>query len=151
MTIEQLPANECLRLLRTAHVGRLAVVVDGRPDIFPLNFAVDHGSVVFRTAAGTKVDAIAEHHPVAFEVDGQGPADDGHDAAWSVVIKGTAVRLRGTDLIDTETLTLNPYEESAKPIFVRIEPEQISGRIFPIADQRVWVTERSGVRPSSPE
>ena len=41
-------------LLRSAAVGRLAVVVDGLPDIFPVNHPVDHGTILFRTAQGTQ-------------------------------------------------------------------------------------------------
>ena len=49
--LETLDRDECIELL--AHhrfVGRLAVVVDGRPLIFPVNYIVDHDSVVFCTA-----------------------------------------------------------------------------------------------------
>ena len=45
-----LESNECWALLRAADVGRLAVSIAERPDIFPVNFAVDHGTIVFRTA-----------------------------------------------------------------------------------------------------
>lgn len=48
-------------LLRQAVVGRLAVIVDGAPDNFPVNHQVDHGSVVFRTAAGTKLAGALGH------------------------------------------------------------------------------------------
>jgi len=57
VTVEQLSESECWALLRTTSVGRLAVWVDDHPDIFPLNYAVDHGTVVFRSSAGTKVSA----------------------------------------------------------------------------------------------
>ena len=55
MTI--LEENTCWELLRDAEVGRLAVSIGERPDIFPVNFVVDHGSIVFRTAEGTKLAA----------------------------------------------------------------------------------------------
>ena len=48
---------ECWTLLRHTEVGRLAVTMGTSPDIFPVNFAVDRGSVVFRTAEGTKLAA----------------------------------------------------------------------------------------------
>jgi nitroimidazol reductase NimA-like FMN-containing flavoprotein (pyridoxamine 5'-phosphate oxidase superfamily) len=46
---------ECLRLLATEEVGRLGVVVAGRPEIFPVNYVVDGDEVMFRTDAGTKL------------------------------------------------------------------------------------------------
>ena len=53
--VEELPNTECWQLLRQASFGRLAVLRDGRPDIFPVNQAVDRGSLLFRTDAGTKL------------------------------------------------------------------------------------------------
>ena len=50
-----LPANACWALLRSQEVGRLAVSIADRPEIFPVNYVVDHGTVVFRTAEGTKL------------------------------------------------------------------------------------------------
>ena len=45
-----------------------------RPEIFPINYVVDHGTVVFRTAEGTKL-AGAVQRDVAFEADGYETAD----------------------------------------------------------------------------
>jgi nitroimidazol reductase NimA-like FMN-containing flavoprotein (pyridoxamine 5'-phosphate oxidase superfamily) len=44
------------------------VVEDGQPPIFPVNFAVDGDTVVFRADPGTKL-APASSGRVAFEVD----------------------------------------------------------------------------------
>ena len=40
--------DECLELLRNHHVGRVSVVVDGQPLIFPVNYAIEGRNVVFR-------------------------------------------------------------------------------------------------------
>ncbi len=68
--MEVLDPSQCWALVREADVGRLAVSVANRPDIFPINFIVDHGTVVFRTAEGTKLAAAVLGTSVAFEVDG---------------------------------------------------------------------------------
>ena len=52
-----LESDESWSLLRSAEVGRLAVSNLDHPDIFPVNYVVDHGTVVFRTAEGTKLAA----------------------------------------------------------------------------------------------
>jgi hypothetical protein len=52
-----LDTHTCLGLLRTSEVGRLAVSITDHPDIFPINYTVDRGTVVFRTAEGTKLAA----------------------------------------------------------------------------------------------
>ncbi len=48
----------------------MAVWVDDHPDIFPINYKVDHGTLVFRTAEGTKLHAATGDTPVALEADG---------------------------------------------------------------------------------
>jgi nitroimidazol reductase NimA-like FMN-containing flavoprotein (pyridoxamine 5'-phosphate oxidase superfamily) len=79
--------HECLELLRTERVGRLVVIVDGRPDIFPVNFSLDAtDSVIMRTGVGTKLKA-AVNHDVSFEVD---HFDADQHAGWSIVIHGVA-------------------------------------------------------------
>jgi Pyridoxamine 5'-phosphate oxidase len=53
--LEVLDRDECLRLLASQPVGRVAVVVDGSPMIFPVNYALDGESIVFRSDAGSKI------------------------------------------------------------------------------------------------
>lgn len=127
-----LSAGECWQYLREALFGRLAVVVDGTPEIFPINFVVDHGSVVFRTAEGTKLSGALAGAPVAFEVDGY---DDALSAAWSVVLKGTASPLQSIEeVLDSADLELFPWQTGEKNHFVRIDPSETTGRRFLISD-----------------
>ena len=66
-----IPTTECNTLLAEARVGRLAVVVDGRPEIFPVNHVFDEtdGTVAFPTNANTKLHAALSWPFVAFEVE----------------------------------------------------------------------------------
>jgi hypothetical protein len=148
VTVEQLSESECWALLRTTSVGRLAVWVEDHPDIFPLNYAVDHGTVVFRSSAGTKVSAALSDSPVALEADGY---DAETAEVWSVVIRGNAEEIRGQDLISTIDLPLFPWQAGDKGRFIRIVPTATSGRRFPIADPSVWNTPLSGVKRASME
>ena len=52
--------EECEDLISAATVGRLGVIVDGRPEIFPVNHVYDRGNgcVVFPTNASTKFRAV---------------------------------------------------------------------------------------------
>jgi nitroimidazol reductase NimA-like FMN-containing flavoprotein (pyridoxamine 5'-phosphate oxidase superfamily) len=128
-----LETNTCWDLLRSSDVGRLAVSIGNRPDIFPVNFVVDHGTVVFRTAEGTKLAAAVLGQAVAFEVDGY-DADAGE--AWSVVIKGRAVEIeRMQDVFEALDLPLFPWHASPKHRFVRIEPDDVSGRRFHVVER----------------
>jgi nitroimidazol reductase NimA-like FMN-containing flavoprotein (pyridoxamine 5'-phosphate oxidase superfamily) len=131
--MEVLGTHTCLELLRGADVGRLAVFVADHPDIFPVNFVVDHGTVVFRTAEGTKLAAAVLGRAVAFEVD---EYDAASGDAWSVVIKGGAVEIdRMQDVFDALDLPLFPWHSAPKHRFVRIEPNHISGRRFHVVDR----------------
>lgn len=126
----ELTTNQCWEYIRQAEIGRLAVIADAHPEIFPINFVVDHGSVVFRTAEGTKLRAALENGTVAFEVDGY---DDRLGFAWSVVLKGSAVRLESIEeVLASEELPLFPWQSGEKNHFLRIEPVQTSGRTFSI-------------------
>lgn len=122
---EVLDQRVCWDLLRHGIIGRLAVVVDGEPDIFPINYVVDHGTIVFRTDAGRKLSAAA-HRPVAFEVDGY----DQRDAvAWSVVVHGVGAEIRETDdVIEAMGLPLDPWQEGSKARFMRIAASAVTGR-----------------------
>ncbi|MGD9527333.1 MAG: pyridoxamine 5'-phosphate oxidase family protein [Pseudonocardia sp.] len=136
--VANLAPNDCWALLRSGDVGRLAVVIAGRPDIFPINYVVDHGTVVFRTAEGTKHAAAVKGEVVAFEADGYEP-DEGE--AWSVVVKGHAEEIsRGHELLDTAGLPLFPWHDAPKQRFVRIVPDEISGRRFRVAGREAWTT-----------
>jgi nitroimidazol reductase NimA-like FMN-containing flavoprotein (pyridoxamine 5'-phosphate oxidase superfamily) len=128
--MEALSEAEAWTLARRAQIGRLAVIVDDHPEIFPVNYVVDRGSVLLRTSAGTKLSASIGH-AVAFEMDG---FDAECGDAWSVVIKGTARELTGLyEVLDAMELPLHTWHPMPKPCIVRIEPTEITGRRFPRA------------------
>ncbi len=124
---EILPAHECWKLLRDAPFGRLALCIQGVPGIFPVNFVVEHGTIVFRTSEGTK-SRFSEKAPVALEADG---FLNGGALVWSVIVHGQAATINQTgELMDTVTLPLHPWEMGRKDRFMRLVPETITGRSF---------------------
>lgn len=134
--ITELNVHDCWDMLRQADVGRIAMCIHEEPQVFPINFVVDRGSVVFRTAQGTKLVGAVEGRIVAFETDGYDP-DAGE--AWSVIIKGRAVEIeRNHDLFEVMHLPLFPWHAGRKHHFVRIDPQVVSGRRFRVADKRSW-------------
>jgi nitroimidazol reductase NimA-like FMN-containing flavoprotein (pyridoxamine 5'-phosphate oxidase superfamily) len=144
-----LEAHTCWSLLRTAEVGRLAVSTAHHPDIFPINYLIDHGTIVFRTGEGTKLAAAIAGPHVAFEVDGYDP-DAGE--AWSVVIKGHAAEIKTVpEVLDAMTFPLFPWHAGPKHRFVRIVPDDISGRQFHILDSTAWRTPMTDARSSPTE
>lgn len=134
--VEVLGASACWDLLRTVSVGHLAVVVDGHPEIFPVNYKVDQESVVFRTGEGTKLHAVAGPAAVALEADG---TDQEKRIAWSVEVKGHAVVLEPSpDLMRGVGLTLFPWQAGRKDYFVRIIPTAVTGRRFKVTSPLTW-------------
>jgi len=133
-TMEVLDVQQCWELLASVEVGRLAVAAAGDIDIFPLNFTIDDGALVFRSSEGTKLVEIVLARRVAFEVDGYEPA---HGRAWSVVVKGTAEVLdRFSEIYRASELPLFPWNAAPKERFVRIVPDQLTGRRFTVAGTR---------------
>ncbi|HEY3485916.1 MAG TPA: pyridoxamine 5'-phosphate oxidase family protein [Ilumatobacteraceae bacterium] len=125
---------ECWELLRGAEVGRVAVAIMNHPDIFPINYVVDHGTIVFRTNEGTKLAASVLGPAVAFEVDGYDPAAG---EAWSVVVKGRAVEIaQMLERFAAADLPLFPWHAEPKYRFVRIEPDEVTGRRFVVVEER---------------
>lgn len=147
--VQNLEHHECWSLLRTVSVGRLAVLVDGQPDIFPINYTVDGGTLVFRTGAGTKLAAASGGAAVALEADG---VDAVSGLAWSVVVKGPAKVITGTEgILDSAALYLFPWQAGKKDTFVRVSPGTVTGRRFKVTAPMTWWTQLSGAAKAAPE
>lgn len=132
----QLAQHECWALLRKEAYGRLAVVDDDGPMLFPINVVVDRGSLVFRTAEGAKLASIRRDDRVAFEIDG---FDETSGEAWSVIIRGQAEVVRQTpEAVEAVDLGVTAFQGGPKQAFVRIVPESVTGRRFSRADQDAW-------------
>jgi nitroimidazol reductase NimA-like FMN-containing flavoprotein (pyridoxamine 5'-phosphate oxidase superfamily) len=123
---EYLGEDECWSLLAQGEVGRLAVAVDGKPDIFPVNYVVDDRQIVVRTTAGLKLAAAVLGSGVAFEVDG---LDRDRHRGWSVVVVGRASEIEGVEpRLHAGDLSLRPWSGGDKPRFIRVFPERVTGR-----------------------
>jgi nitroimidazol reductase NimA-like FMN-containing flavoprotein (pyridoxamine 5'-phosphate oxidase superfamily) len=123
--LEVVDAQECFTLLSTTSVGRLAALVDGRVELWPMNFAAAEGSIFIRTAPGTKMDAVGGTD-VVFEVDA---VSDRWESGWSVILRGTLVEV--TDPVEVgaaELLGLRTWSLSGKSRWLRLDPDEIGGR-----------------------
>lgn len=124
--LEILSSEQCHDLLRRNTVGRVAVTVAALPAIFPVNYAVLDGDIVFMTGEGTKLRAALERAVVAFQVDHINEADA---AGWSVMAVGLAEEITAPEEIARATsLGLHPYAAGDRSHFVKIRPEFVSGR-----------------------
>jgi uncharacterized protein len=128
---QELSKSECFALLARERLGRVAVVDDLGPVVFPVNFVLDRHMVVFRADEGTKLDAACRGSRVAFEIDG---ADVAAHTGWSVLVRGEAIEVTGpAELARLRKLSLDPWAPGAKAHYVRILPAVLTGR-------RIWAS-----------
>ncbi len=123
----EITQEECLDLLGSHSVGRIAVIREGHPLIFPVNYILDKRTVAFRTDSGTKLD-WASMGPVAFEIDATDPL---YHTGWSVMIQGTGRDItEGLDAWSERVAahTLIPWAGGAKDHWVAIASPSFSGR-----------------------
>jgi uncharacterized protein len=92
--LHTLARAECLELLRTVTMGRIAFAERGLPAIQPVNFTVDGSNVIIRTSGGGKLAAAVTGAMVAFEAD---EVDAATRTGWSVVVLGHARLIRNID------------------------------------------------------
>lgn len=123
--IEVLPTDVCERLLARREVGRVAVIVDGHPEVFPVNYRWDGEAVLFRTDDGTKLHSSVTWPSVAFEVD---EFDRTSHTGWSVLVVGHAEEVPDWKL----TVQPEPWSTGSKPHLVRVAPTKITGRRLPL-------------------
>jgi len=116
----------CWERLASHRVGRLVVAVGSQPDIFPVNYLVEDGQIIVRTAEGTKLAAAIMGGLVAFEID---EFDPDTRSGWSVVVHGTAAEAHTLDdVIHDEGLDPDPWASGEKGRVIHITPTEVTGR-----------------------
>lgn len=121
-----LAEHECWDLMAGVTLGRLVTSVDGRPEIFPVNYVVQRRTILLRTAEGTKLVSAAINNQVAFEVDDHNVVE-----GWSVIVKGHARSLRTNEAIEeAERAQVLSWTTAEKSHYMQVIPELVTGRRF---------------------
>lgn len=124
--LEVLSRDECLRLLGSAGLGRVAVTTAALPTILPVNFRFDGRQILIRTGRGTKLDAATRNAVVAFEVD---EVEAATREGWSVVVTGVARDLTDPEeLAEAQSPPLVRWASGEDHRVVAISTELVSGR-----------------------
>ena len=124
--VDDLDVDVCWKLLAHRPVGRIAFVLDGEPEVLPVNHAVDGHSIVFRTSQTPILEALAGGATAAFEVD---DADPSVETGWSVLAKGRAAEVvDGGERADLARLGVKPWAPEEKERWIRLVPHAVSGR-----------------------
>jgi nitroimidazol reductase NimA-like FMN-containing flavoprotein (pyridoxamine 5'-phosphate oxidase superfamily) len=127
-SLEEIPRDECLKLLASCPVGRLAVGLPGAPPlVVPVNYMLDGEIVVLRSDPGEKVVQL-RGSPVSFQID---QIDPSRRTGWSVLVQGVAYAATKTEI---EHLDVDPWAPGEKSQWVRIVPASITGRRIRLVD-----------------
>jgi nitroimidazol reductase NimA-like FMN-containing flavoprotein (pyridoxamine 5'-phosphate oxidase superfamily) len=124
--VTELSQERNWELLEAAAFGRLGVSVDNKPRIYPVNYCALGRSILFRTAAGSKLQDLLANREVVFEVDGRTD-----HATWSVIVDGTAQIVNDPDEIaGADRLPMPHWIPTATYVWVKITPSTVTGRRF---------------------
>ncbi|MEU5622623.1 pyridoxamine 5'-phosphate oxidase family protein [Streptomyces tendae] len=123
----ELSREESLQRLADASVGRIVHTRDALPAVLPVNFLLEEsGAVLLHTSASSELVRAVDGVVVAFEAD---EVDAATHSGWSVVVTGLASVVTDPEqheqLIRTGPRSLVPWPVE---VFVRVEPELITGR-----------------------
>jgi hypothetical protein len=121
----ELASDECLRLLGTHAVGRVAWNGPTSPTVLPVNFVVVDSEIWFRTAAHSSLSREIDDLAVAFQVD---DVDEFTRSGWSVLVRGTAHVVYDVARIPGAWPDLETWPSGAHALHVVIEARQITGR-----------------------
>lgn len=122
---------ECLRLLGTVSVGRIAFTERSLPMIHPVNFSVDGNDVIIWTSSGGKLAAAIVGAMVAFEADEVDPITR---SGWSVVVLGHAGLVQDIErLVALAGSDRRPWVRGRTDHVVHIKIERLTGRrLWPV-------------------
>jgi len=129
--LARLSREQCLRLMAIAPVGRIIYTRQAMPAVELVNFALDAGDIVIRTASTGKLAAAIYGAVVAFEADHYDPST--HEG-WSVTAVGQAGEV--TDPARAERLRIagpHPWVPGDQPYLMTITPGIVNGRYLSAA------------------
>ncbi|GAA4833558.1 pyridoxamine 5'-phosphate oxidase family protein [Kitasatospora terrestris] len=118
--------EECWDRLGNRGVGRIVLPAEPAPLAFPVNYAVDGRTIVYRTnpdGAAAAPDGTA----VSFQVD---RIDDHRSHGWSVLLTGTVERITDPPTLQRllRDLAVQPWAGGPRLLWIRVRPQQITGR-----------------------
>lgn len=124
---QALSRGECLDLLRTPGLGRIAYSQRALPAIVTVGYAVLDESVVLRLDAEAPELPSLRNAVVAFQTD---KTDQETRTGWSVTCVGRARPVTDPDDLRLLAATTRAAAGETSPAFLRLEPEIVDGRLF---------------------
>ena len=118
----ELSPSDCELLLASLDFGRIAVVENGYPLVFPINYKVVIVDGALALAIRTRPDNVIDQpgRAVCFEIDG---VDASHDSGWNVLVRGVLVESPPDPDLDPR-----PIVSEGRDAWRVIIPTHLSGR-----------------------
>jgi uncharacterized protein len=125
---EAIGREQCLDLVESNHLGRVAWQAADLPQILPVTYAMYQGLVYFRTTPDGILSELAQPTRVALEVD---ELDQQTRSGWSIVLHGRTSAVSEPDaLADLWAAdSLVPWASGNRTLFICIRPDRVSGRV----------------------
>jgi uncharacterized protein len=125
---EAIGRKQCLDLVESNHLGRVAWQAADLPQILPVTYAMHQGSIYFRTTPDGILSELAQPTRVALEVD---ELDQQTRSGWSIVLHGRTSAVSEPDaLADLWAAdSLVPWASGNRTLFICIRPDRVSGRV----------------------
>jgi nitroimidazol reductase NimA-like FMN-containing flavoprotein (pyridoxamine 5'-phosphate oxidase superfamily) len=123
-TMRSLDREDCLALLATQQVGRLAFTRRALPDIVPVNFVLDREDVLIRLEEDSSVARAVRDAVVAFQVD---QLDLTERTGWSVTVVGVA---EVDEAAGRDAPPFHPWAPGRRDQYVRIHTDRVEGRVL---------------------
>jgi uncharacterized protein len=122
--LTELSRAECLELLSTHQVGRVAYCDDLGPVVLPVNFVMDRETILVRVSPHSVLARNLRSGRASFQID---YFDDYHESGWSVLVRGDAAHVESSDLPDADSRPV-AWAKGKRTFHVRITPHDITGR-----------------------
>ena len=124
--VELLDEAECLRLLTTAAIGRVAFTEGALPAVQPVSFLLCDAEIYIPASPGSKVAAASRGAVVAFEVD---DVDASARTGWSVTVVGPSrVIVDAVEVRRLDGAGVRPWAPGGDHCYIGIAVRMVQGR-----------------------
>jgi hypothetical protein len=124
--VEELDEAQCLALMATVPLGRIAFTEGALPAVQPVAFALGDGEVFIPTPRGSKVAAASRGAVVAFEVD---DFDALARAGWNVTVIGASRLISDpAEIGRLDEFGVRPWPPARAHCYIGIQTQLVRGR-----------------------
>jgi len=126
--VVELDPTDCMKLLSSVRLGRVAWTGADGPQVLPVNHTVLDGQIIIRTALYSTIADATRNKRVAFEAD---ELDDRMASGWSVLAVGDSEHVEDRDeMMQLFRRIGEPWAPGSRPLVARIVPTRVTGRRF---------------------